>query len=289
MAKVCLVILIGLPGSGKSTLTSQLIERISSDQNNATAIKLSFDDLFESTFNKYNTYKTARKEFVTFVECCVAHLTISSPIPNGFNKFITVCNFSVQTNSFLNKSYYLFVDDNNYYRSMRYEYYKIAKKYETSFVQLFLHVDVDLAIKRDQKRQLPVGKNVIEKMSQKLEGPSSINKWEKNSVTLTIDSVDENIIIAFLYSSLENKLKKDIVDEKKPNLVQSDIHQFDVSLRKLINSLVITATTPQQKARIADILNERRKKILEDTKNGIIEINFDSDHLKQLIDFSPCT
>lgn len=283
--KVCLVVLIGLPGVGKSTLTNRLCDVLSTDQ--TAAVNISFDALFplQSDQIEMGAFKSAREDYVAFAEACVASLKSSLPFPSTLVNFTTPCNFVPDQIKSLHNVCYLFIDDNNYYRSMRYRFFQIAKKYETGFAQIFLESDVSDAVLRDQQRCAPVGKEVVERMALKLERPSSVNKWEERTLIVGTNCVDETTIINFLSESLENPLRP-VGDVKQENVTQSELHQLDVGLRKLISS-VVASTPSHEKSETAQSMNERRKQILEDVKKGVVEVNLNTGELQQLMNISP--
>merc|ERR1711909_93629 len=75
----------------------------------------------------------------------------------------------------------IIIDDNNYLRSMRYEYYQLARKFEAGFCQLLFQSTLEMALvrnsSRDAKHRIP--EEVIRRMSEKLEAPDPLkNSWE---------------------------------------------------------------------------------------------------------------
>ena len=87
------------------------------------------------------------------------------------------------------------LDDNNIYRSMRYEYYQLARKHAVSFLQFFFQVPLTMAKARDASRDTAerVGDDVIVKMAAKLEEPDlEAYRWERRSCKVVIEKCDEN-------------------------------------------------------------------------------------------------
>jgi tRNA uridine 5-carbamoylmethylation protein Kti12 len=83
--------------------------------------------------------------------------------------------------------------------SMRYEFYQLARKYETGFCQLHLEVDPSEALARNSRRgpDSQVPDDVITKMARKLESPNPLqNSWEKFSFSLKFDQVENNFRLA---------------------------------------------------------------------------------------------
>ena len=69
----------------------------------------------------------------------------------------------------------LALDDNFYYRSMRFSFYRIAALNQASFAQLLLQVPVDEAVRRDAAREgsACVGEATIRRMDLRFEAPHS--------------------------------------------------------------------------------------------------------------------
>lgn len=162
----CIVVLIGIPGSGKTTFTKLFGEASGEGEAEMCSTKtISFDQVLPleeqknlatsgEEVNSSGEWKRARQEMRDLVK---TELTASS-------------------------SKVVLVDDNNYYRSMRHEYYQLARDMGVGFCQIFMQVDdVNTALyanrSRDEKERVPEG--VIRSMAHKLEPPDPMtNPWE---------------------------------------------------------------------------------------------------------------
>ena len=84
----------------------------------------------------------------------------------------------------------LVIDDNNYYQSMRYEYYQLARKHTVGFCQIYLKPNcIDNLLsnnrKRPEKERIP--DEVIKKMDSKIEPPNPFaNLWEQFSFSISV-------------------------------------------------------------------------------------------------------
>ncbi len=81
----------------------------------------------------------------------------------------------------------IFVDDNFYYGSMRYEYFQLAKKFETGYCQLHIEATIEECLIRNRSRDEAdrVPDEVIEQMAKKFEPAKPFeNSWEKFSFSL---------------------------------------------------------------------------------------------------------
>ncbi|XP_028391014.1 LOW QUALITY PROTEIN: L-seryl-tRNA(Sec) kinase-like [Dendronephthya gigantea] len=171
----------------------------------------------------------------------------------------------------------LVIDDNMYYRSMRYEYYQLARKASLSFAQVYLHCPVEMAIARNAQRSASVEENTITKMYHRMENPDPEKfSWETFSITVdhsmnsdekwkTILGLLENAIVAPappLKVSDDNQKAKDRAISEK-----SIIHQLDQVLRKHIShkleEIKVKNHSKDMLTREAATLNQRRKSIME--------------------------
>ncbi|BFZ01595.1 hypothetical protein BsWGS_04634 [Bradybaena similaris] len=140
----------------------------------------------------------------------------------------------------------LMVDDNMYFRSMRYEYYKLAKKYRTGYCQIYLQCPCEKALERNKNRKgiHQVPDEVIVRMSEKFEAPDpEKHHWESNSITV---SAEENINIEQILTMIQKAMlgpvqcpeEADTEDILKSRFECSSslLHQADLILRKCVAS-----------------------------------------------------
>ena len=148
-----LVILLGLPGSGKSSFAKMLNERLENS-------KIFEFDQFVPLEKQIDNMKADRKKLLENVDREIEK--------------------SEQTLVFI-------IDDNNYYTSMRYEYFQLAKKHQIGFCQFFTDVPIEICKKNNESREISVPDEVIDKMAVKLEAPNPLkNAWEQFSFALSM-------------------------------------------------------------------------------------------------------
>jgi len=156
-SKTCLVLLVGLPGAGKSTLC-QLIKQ-SAD---CDVIHVCFDDVIPLSIQRNIAlsragveWKLVRRRTLNIIAGVIGSYSqptacesISSDLDLMFRQFEQ--RLTIEFKAVRNKDVMLLIDDNNYYRSMRYEYYQLARAESLGFCQIYLQCQLTEAINRIQ-------------------------------------------------------------------------------------------------------------------------------------------
>uniref|UniRef100_A0A2C9KYU7 Uncharacterized protein n=1 Tax=Biomphalaria glabrata TaxID=6526 RepID=A0A2C9KYU7_BIOGL len=138
------------------------------------------------------------------------------------------------------------IDDNMHLRSMRYEYYKLAREYGVGYCQIFLDIELDKALERNIHRTGvdQVSEDVITKMAKTLEVPDpSKNSWEKLSLTISDDvEIDWDLVISFIKTAFLNAVQPVVRKNQEESATSrsqcssSVLHQADLILRKCVSS-----------------------------------------------------
>ncbi|XP_020383074.2 L-seryl-tRNA(Sec) kinase [Rhincodon typus] len=243
---LCLCLVAGLPGAGKSTFARCLLKAL---QSKKQSLLLCYDELIpreafsllgqtdgdrftDSSAATGSLWKLYRHKLLVYIE----HL-IQAIYGNGYlsvsgreNDSTWECfiqslkqqhiisgetQLGVQQYAVLNmylRPLVIILDDNFYYQSMRYEVYQIARRNSVSFLQLFLECRLELCLQRNHKRSCPVNDETIVLMSTKIQRPDPVrNVWEKNNLTLesaeNVLEMDIQKVFELLDVSLENPEK----------------------------------------------------------------------------------
>jgi len=205
-SSICIVLLMGLPGAGKTSFITKFGKELS--EKGYCFIHVCYDRLIQvsllaclildlvkrvilfqiedlSDLTSYK-WKGRRSEIKTHVEELVRNLR-DNKTTDGFED---VCGKLRIDNPSINlgkESVVIFVDDNFYYRSMRYEYYQISKKHEVGFCQFHIDETIEECLKRNRSRKdiARVPEETILHMSEKFECANPFeNSWEKFSFSL---------------------------------------------------------------------------------------------------------
>ncbi|XP_060090637.1 L-seryl-tRNA(Sec) kinase [Heteronotia binoei] len=174
---------------------------------------------------------------------------------------------------------YFILDDNFYYRSMRYEVYQLARKYSLGFCQLFLDCQVEACIQRNCQRTQPLPEETIHAMAQKLEVPNPEKyTWEQYSVILksTEYSLEDNLKVLNLLSvTLENPVKQledntEFKEVDRALCAASVLHQADQAVRRIVSQTMKNAKDnliPSEMKSLAQELNQLKVGFLEDLRH----------------------
>ncbi|NXP55223.1 PSTK kinase, partial [Heliornis fulica] len=308
--RVGLCVLCGLPAAGKSHLARTLRRRLTHSLGWACAL-LTYDELIPpEAFGPHETeaepssllprWKRSRRELLQclerFLRALLTGAPPTDPVPQpAWERFLACCRgqglltaadshtgaggWPVLEDT--SRPLYLILDDNFYYRSMRYEVYQLARKYSLSFCQLFLECPLECCLQRNRQRSHPLPDQTISLMARKIEMPDlKKNTWEQNSLILKSSdctSEENEQIISFLATALENPVKQteentEQKEEDRAICAASTIHQADQMCRRVISQMMKDAKDknmlPSEMKSLAEELNKLKAEFLEDLRQG---------------------
>ncbi|KAE8742452.1 hypothetical protein FOCC_FOCC012006 [Frankliniella occidentalis] len=299
-ADICLALLVGLPGSGKTTLAKFLkqyfsIEReATEDTLSLNVIHICYDNLITadlahrcSTDPDSGNWRDARQEVLTMVEKMM-YLLKDIHTKQEIHKLVLKCGTE---NKYVTKDYewdivikkrtVIVIDDNMYYSSMRYSYFQLARRHNIGFFQLYIECTVASAMafnrKRPQAEQVP--EEVIQKMADRMEPPEG-KPWEQYSLLLIAHepySSEETVqkIGSIISKALLNPVEpvddwSDLGEASRQACMASVLHQCDLGLRHLVNErmkkLQKSSFDPDDMRAQSRILNSARIELLEAMK-----------------------
>ncbi|HTY76009.1 MAG TPA: selenocysteine-specific translation elongation factor [Candidatus Nanoarchaeia archaeon] len=191
-----LLILCGLPSSGKTTI-SKKVASLLEDKNGISTMIISSDHFRDMLSYSSKGFKPERETSVKiFYEKAVA-----AGLENGF---------------------LVISDDLNYYKSMRSDLRQIAIRSGSDYDMVFVDTPVEQAVKWNQERGSPIPSSLIEEINQKLDPPKGDYKWDTPLAIVdpSKQSIEEiaNTIVTSVLKRLEkpirSKPKKLVEDEK---------------------------------------------------------------------------
>ncbi|XP_050395373.1 uncharacterized protein LOC126814327 isoform X1 [Patella vulgata] len=325
----CILVLCGLPGSGKSSLCHYL-HSWQQESEQYLPVLIEYDqlmppdletDLIENQSNKNNSWKSYREQIVKCIEYLIlktnTHNTIDFTLDgidhrllekfkdiidkqiinlNRNNVKVTkkqidhsseeevtdddCCEFNpdskhdalmthqgssdydvanpysqIMNNAFEkvdldNTSVVIIIDDNMYYRSMRYDYYQLARNYSLGFCQIYVECPLEIALERNSKRKNGiVNPLVITKMSEKFQIPDATNSWERYSLqySANLQELSRSKFMDFIHFVKSNPVAPqeetdpEIIAESQRLTSANMIHQADLIIRQLISEQMVQA------------------------------------------------
>uniref|UniRef100_A0A1B6HB79 Uncharacterized protein n=1 Tax=Homalodisca liturata TaxID=320908 RepID=A0A1B6HB79_9HEMI len=294
--KVCLILLVGIPGSGKSFFRAFLEDYMRA--NNKTELGLTrlcsvCYDNYSSVRNPSqlcngNKWKNERLQIMKDVEkMCI--LLKENDYKNIKELFPNVIVNGSEENPDCNL---IVIDDNMFYRSMRYEYFKLGKANNLSFCQIFFDISLEKALKYNEQRniQAKIPETIIKTMFSKIEQPQPArNLWEINSVIVSshADFKDKHVfnsVMTCIKSAVANPLKvidMDSIKEEAKRITKSNaLHQIDNVLKQLVGLCIKRKLqeNPEKSHLISQHFSDKRLNILQliKEKNLILPIDFNS-------------
>jgi len=207
--RMCLVVLIGLPGAGKTTFCNHLQTFLTEKENvlDFGFVHVWYDQLIpiykqkemalaalsdktESSskpeIESEENFKSCRKTFVLMTEEIICQLKGNNDFSKTINEnILPSCNAVKDKESIL-----IVIDDNNYYQSMRYEYYQLARKHSVGFCEIYFKPNsIDSVLSNNQMREAEeqIPDFVIRNMDSKIEAPNPFqNAWEQFSFSINV-------------------------------------------------------------------------------------------------------
>lgn len=183
------------------------------------------------------------------------------------------------------------MDDNMYYRSMRYRYYQLARKLEIGFAQIYVHCDIETALRQNQQREECVPCDIINEMAKKFEEPNPKEPWDSSSLVWR-SGQDIGPIMELIHFAFLNPLRDTVAEAEKQReksrliCAQSELHQVDSILRRLVSQTIQDAKLSGNITDlriVAKCANECRTDIMKLVKSGGILFDPDTDWSQVMI------
>lgn len=258
----CIVLVVGIPGVGKSTLSRALLATKAEGE---TLTHIEFDALYnadaQGTFSPQQ-WKHTRERMFSIVQGM-----FSDPAASGV----------------------VVVDDNFQYRSMRLRYARLAAECSTSLCTIYLRCDDPALAKRMNESRVGAARvpdPIIDAMCTALEPPDPVRcPWEENVYVVDVRSaVEDRTVFENHVQSIRAWLKSvsctPVVLTKRgatPEVpeylraqsreanLKSEKHQFDLWSRKVVASVISAASSPGTRGPIASVCTAVRKRYLSGT------------------------
>ena len=285
----CIVLLIGIPGSGKTELCKRFSEKFKSEK--SSYIHVCYDNLIslekqKNIIQEQGAWKEERGKIVSAVDSLLSEAETEK---SKDNEFFRVLKDDYRRGS---ERHTILIDDNNYLQSMRHEYYQLCRKHRIGFAQLFISCETETAIKFNvsRKAEHQVPESVIKAMADKLEAPNPLkNKWEAFSFTITntpsVKSEDHfEMIEAVIEAAASHPVQEQVPEVREEDRERdrevcsaSVVHKADKMLRSLVNKRMLSLKESGLSKEEMNIASKRiysvKTEVLEDLKTGFTKLD----------------
>jgi len=260
-SKICIILLIGLPGSGKTTFCKEFIEKmpkiLTAKNLQISHIEL---DLVENSLKKEKPKKTENFDSEIWKNSRDFAIQNTEDIIKKA-KLEQLCNI-------------ILVDDNFYYESMRKPYIHLCQKYNIGLIQLVFKISEMEAKTRNllREKEQQVENVVIERMSQKIEYPCENIATNIKCVEITKDNNWENLakIIDFaFYNSVKDLIKEseELKEKDRKICKENIIHQIELSIRQEIGNVMKKMSKEDAKNK-GKLISKMKENFMEDVNKS---------------------
>jgi tRNA uridine 5-carbamoylmethylation protein Kti12 len=185
-----LIILTGLPCSGKTELATLLAKKLENYHNVPTVV---VDP------DKIRGMIPALKErFDPARESLIEHLAL------------------VLIDESLRKKNLVISDDMNYYESARHRLVQIAMKHKAKYMIVYMTVSLEKAKARNAARESPIPEELISKIAQNFDTPGAKYKWDRPSLTIDTERTTPKEAASRVLELLLLRLKEESTESSYP-------------------------------------------------------------------------
>lgn len=242
-----LVVLCGLPGSGKTTIASGLAKTA---QANGFSVRLiHFDDALRDSCEGFD--------------------------PKTWKETRTRC--MKEAEEALRSNNIVILDDTMHYHSMRIQCWKMARRYGACYAQIYMDCGFDVCCERNARRKeiTRVPEHVMDRMKQVFEPPrvaSSRYPWDERTCVVprhqkSIDDVWTDVLDS--WNAPAPPLREaEIESAMKRSTHESWLHQLDIVTRKILGQYLSTVEEGTRKRFYAESMNKERKLLLASSRQS---------------------
>lgn len=250
------ILLAGLPASGKSTLARRLKEEYCrrGEETGRRAIHLEYDELEDSIVSQKT--EEARREAWNQARQVAVH-QLEERLREQFA--------AVTSNDHSHPPLLVLLDDNFHLRGMRKQIHRLLLNYKPiSFGIIWVQAPLEKCMERNRDRQRQVPDSVLEKINETMELPRAA--WESNWISV-VDETPLQDILAFVEScpeilDLPEKADEEQQEADRQLTMQNQSHNWDNILRTWVGKVAKYDKT------LAKGANEARKSVMKLAKDN---------------------
>ncbi|NVM28603.1 MAG: AAA family ATPase [Candidatus Helarchaeota archaeon] len=214
-----LIVLMGLPSSGKSTIAKLLAKELQ--------VTYNLNNVVIGTDDVRQLIPSQIEKFDPTIEPFIKNLTLNA------------IQFSLRNN------YSVINDDMNYYKSMRHELKEIAEENQAHFVLIHVEIPLETALSWNEKRGLPIPQEVIRRVHDRFDPPGDY-KWDDPLVTIQSDEMSPESATKMIISKLLPVIKTPYKREAPPLSTKPGINEkIDKITREIISEFAQLNKDPQ--------------------------------------------
>jgi tRNA uridine 5-carbamoylmethylation protein Kti12 len=278
MHKKVVILLMGMPASGKSTLAQRLKQEFD------VAEKCNSSGMRAMHFTRlvHIEYDAIEDEVVMQDETKAGS---AEQLREAWNQARQIAMDRLQkemkeapSDGEIGVTSIILLDDNFHLRGMRKQIHRLALKYQPiHFGILYKYCSLEVCLRRNQQRERGVPDHVIEKMYCTLEPPKTM--WERDGVMEITDDTPFVDVIDFVCNcpeivDLPEEMDKEQQEADRAKTLANQTHFFDKLLRSWVGQV---AKTNKIYAKAA---NDARKELLQRLKAGTLSEIDDGYQLK---------
>ena len=280
----CLVLVSGIPAAGKTSFASSMKKSLLDMKQDMKCVfeaslgfcpvpvLVNFDEI-ENNLRKHNS------ESEPLVEPDLKRTGNNASLAYWHLARLAALE-EVDRNLYGDSRNLIIVDDNLYYRSMRYKFCQLARKHRVGMITIVVECEISIAISRNQMRNLEsrVNTEVIERMSRLFENPEP-GSWEEHFIYVDGKAISDNkfpwseILHAWLHPRLPQFVPAEMEAERSLQRKQTErnfIHQLDIGLRQVISSVAKSWKEEKKTISLTNFVleaNSARKRFLSVIRN----------------------
>jgi L-seryl-tRNA(Sec) kinase len=229
-----LIVLTGLPSSGKTTLAREIAKTLEFDFSMNTII----------------------------IESDAIRNMIPSYLEQRFNpKHEPVIRSAMLTliKHFLQQDYLVINDDMNYYKSMRHDLREIAIEMNVPFAIIYISTPRKVALSWNERRGLPIPQDVIEDVYNKFDIPGKDYEWDRPIFTVDLSTVAFKTAAGEAVILIRDLLSIPKISEVKTVMEPSEDDKYKEAIDLLTRKAISETMTHKKNEELAKDLSDVRR------------------------------
>jgi tRNA uridine 5-carbamoylmethylation protein Kti12 len=254
-----LIILSGLPSSGKSTLANKTAKILELDFSMKTIMIES-----DAIRNMIPSYREQRF--------------------NPDHEPVVRSAMFELIKHFLEKDYIVINDDMNYYKSMRHDLRKIALEMNVPFAILYVSTPRDVALSWNEKRGLPIPQEVIEDAFNKFDIPGKDYEWDNPLLTVDLSVVEPETAAKEAVTLVKDLLLKPSIIKDSTSREPSDEDRQKEAIDQLTRKIISGTMAYKKNEELAKNLSEIRREFVKNAIKNKLTLDEVNVKFKELVD-----